>query len=337
MSSDPHYDAKLDGTIGCLFWGMLAATGLWGIGALQMWYYFDKYRNDKKAHIILVCLVFASDTCHQGLIMHALYMYCIRRWGNLDALSYLTTSLYQDVTLNGITGYMVQCFFVHRIWAFKKNILVVSGIFILITANLVLQFVYVALGAHLPTFTSLLSIKAISLSINALTAVCDVLISIAMCQDLYRAKTGFAWSDSVINRLMLFAINSGLVTSLCAVGSLLFYLALPKTLVYFGLYLTIGRLYQNSLLATLNARKYILSGGNNSQPESHSLPNRTSGRRVALGRGSDQTKTGTQIQVQIETIQDYSGMSEMEKDIDAATRDDMSSTGRDVKVNASAV
>ncbi|KAK7468478.1 hypothetical protein VKT23_002987 [Stygiomarasmius scandens] len=73
---------------------------------------------------------------------------------------------------------------------------------------------------------------------------------------------------------MLFSINTGMVTSLCACCSLLFILVLDeRRLVYICFYFIIGRLYSNSLLATLNARQRIRGDSpDNDDNDPFSLP-----------------------------------------------------------------
>ncbi|KAJ7088888.1 hypothetical protein B0H15DRAFT_1022378 [Mycena belliarum] len=64
-------------------------------------------------------------------------------------------------------------------------------------------------------------------------------------------------TETMVNRLILFTINTGLLTSLCAIASLVSLIVSPKTLIYASFYFCIGRLYSNSLLASLNARNII--------------------------------------------------------------------------------
>jgi len=52
-------------------------------------------------------------------------------------------------------------------------------------------------------------------------------------------------------------MNTGLLTSICAVASLVSITAAPNTFYYIGFFFCIGRLYCNSLLAALNVRKNI--------------------------------------------------------------------------------
>jgi hypothetical protein len=52
-------------------------------------------------------------------------------------------------------------------------------------------------------------------------------------------------------------------------------LASPTTFIYIAFYFTLGRLYNNSLLATLNARQMIRGGGADDQEVSLSLQGMT--------------------------------------------------------------
>lgn len=93
--------------------------------------------------------------------------------------------------------------------------------------------------------------------VNALGAVVDVLIAASLCTLLQRSRTGFKKSDSMISKLMLFTVNTGLLTSIFAVLSLATFLAYPNTLIYVTFFFCLGRLYSNSLLASLNCRRII--------------------------------------------------------------------------------
>ncbi|KAK0226651.1 hypothetical protein IW262DRAFT_1294826 [Armillaria fumosa] len=215
---------------GALFIGMVMAAVLrLGLGSGVTWYYFDNYRRDSmfltssrpfdRNDVFFTRL---SDTIHQILITHVLYYYTISHFGDTNALENIVWTLYVKVIFNAITGFLVQSFFAYRIWTFRKNLAVLSVIVLLILGEVGTSVAYVGGGAHLPTFADLKKLKPLSMSINVLAAAGDVLISVAICIFLNDAKSGFAWSNNVINRLMLFAINTGMFTSICACASLLF-------------------------------------------------------------------------------------------------------------------
>ncbi|PBK63254.1 hypothetical protein ARMSODRAFT_1088781 [Armillaria solidipes] len=268
-------DLTLHSTFGALYVGMVVSAALWGVSCVQTWYYFNNYRRDI---LVLRCGVFAcwlSDTIHQCLITHVLYSYTISHFGGTDYLEKIVWSLYAEIIFNGVTGFLVQSFFTYRIWT-SCNQLKTSSLLVL--AELGTSVAYMIQGGHLPTFVELKELKPPSMSINVIAAAGDVAISAAIFTFLNGAKSGFAWSNHIINRL-IFSINTGLLTSIRACCSLISILSLPNTLVYFAFYYTskspeifesaqIVKLppfhsraihdplavYSNSLLATLNAR-----------------------------------------------------------------------------------
>jgi len=130
--------------------------------------------------------------------------------------------------------------------------------------------VWVILAMQLKTYDELLTISPITISINALSTATDVLIAGSLCFMLRRSRTGFRKSDTMINTLMLFVVNTGVLTSCCAIAALIALVASPFTLIYASFYFCIGRLYTNSLLATLNARELIRRNAN-ADDNSHML------------------------------------------------------------------
>ncbi|KAF5316761.1 hypothetical protein D9619_006843 [Psilocybe cf. subviscida] len=121
---------------------------------------------------------------------------------------------------------------------------------------------FTTMSLHYETFLQLATLKYLSITVNALAAACDVLIAATLCLLLHFSRTGFHRSDTMINKLILFSVNTGFLTSLCAVASLISIVVAGNTFLYIAFFFCIGRLYTNSLLATLNARKMIRVAGN---------------------------------------------------------------------------
>ena len=70
------------------------------------------------------------------------------------------------------------------------------------------------------TFANLTKIVDLSRSINILAAIGDVAIAGCLIFLLNRSRTGFKHSENVINKLILFTINTGALTSLFAIMSM---------------------------------------------------------------------------------------------------------------------
>ncbi|KAL0576605.1 hypothetical protein V5O48_005362 [Marasmius crinis-equi] len=282
----------LDDTFGWLYIGTVLAMALWGVTCIQTWWYFDNYPKDNKWLKLTVFTTFLLDTLHQALITYAIYIYVIQNFGDTTFAVSVDWSLYIEIVVNALTAWVVQSFFTYRIWTLRKNIPITVIVYLFVLANLGSSLAFVAQGMsqNLDTFAKFTKLKNLSMMVAFLSA----------------SKTGFSWSNHIINRLMLFSINTGILTAACACASLLFILALPNTLVYFGFYLTIGRLYTNSLLATLNARNLIRNQRGRSEPSQYD----TTSNNMALqdrGKSRGQTSVSHGITVQIETIKNYSG------------------------------
>ncbi|KAF5378715.1 hypothetical protein D9757_010759 [Collybiopsis confluens] len=191
-----------------------------------------------------------------------------------------------EVLFNGFSAFAVQSFLTWRIWRLGRNHWIIGIVMALVLAEFVSwthgipsnnvlgeAFGFIAL-ARVKTFVELATeLKGLSVTVNALAAAGDMLIAGTLTFLFQTSKTG---TDTMLNKLTVFAVNTGLLTSLCAIGSLVFILAAPNTFIYISFFFCMGRLYTNSLLATLNARKTIRAAGDKVQSASHALNNHSS-------------------------------------------------------------
>ncbi|PAV17529.1 hypothetical protein PNOK_0759400 [Pyrrhoderma noxium] len=251
----------LDNTMGVLFVGVLLGMALWGAGCVQVYYYYNRYPKDELWIKCLVFVVWALDTTHQGMITHTAYTYLVTEYGNLNFLGIIVPTLLYEVIISAIICLFVQSFFVLRIWKLShKNIYITVVLLALVLAEFLSCAIYTEKALKLKTYQNLAKIVNLSRTINVLSAASDVAIAMALIWLLQQSRTGFRRSDNMINRLILFSLNTGLLTSLDAIMSLVTITVFPTTFIYIMFFVTISRLYTNSLMATLNSRK-SLSGG----------------------------------------------------------------------------
>ncbi|KAH9979932.1 hypothetical protein BGW80DRAFT_1271421 [Lactifluus volemus] len=86
----------------------------------------------------------------------------------------------------------------------------------------------------------------------------DILNVVAMCWYLYRKRTGLTRSDTTIKTLMTYCISTGLLSSIIALMSFIFFYTAPTTLLSDALFGTVDKCHVNSLLAMLNSRESML-------------------------------------------------------------------------------
>ncbi|KAJ7802424.1 hypothetical protein B0H14DRAFT_1661168 [Mycena olivaceomarginata] len=107
--------------------------------------------------------------------------------------------------------------------------------------------------------------KAIMTKQSAAALPCDVVITAALTHVLKGRKGGIEVTRSIIKTLTINAVSRGVLTALCAAVNMILFLVQPDTFYfYLGLVLS-GKLYMNSMLATLNTRQHLRRRGQNSQ------------------------------------------------------------------------
>lgn len=94
----------------------------------------------------------------------------------------------------------------------------------------------------------------------ATIAVAEVLITGSLCVLLYDygSGSGFPRTKRLLNTLVVYAVNRCLLTSLVAIADLVIAIEVQDPWSI-GLDFVIGKLYANSLLASLNSRKHLRS------------------------------------------------------------------------------
>ncbi|KAK0488405.1 hypothetical protein IW261DRAFT_133 [Armillaria novae-zelandiae] len=109
----------------------------------------------------------------------------------------------------------------------------------------------------LSSYLDILRIRTAVYVVFSTDVLADFFIAATTCYYLHKGgtMTGFSSTTKVIVSLMRFAVMSGLTTSACSLFSLLAYIAWPNSFVYLAIHFTLPKLYINSLLAMLNARK----------------------------------------------------------------------------------
>ncbi|KAJ3865321.1 hypothetical protein EV359DRAFT_80590 [Lentinula novae-zelandiae] len=256
--------ATLDNTMGAMFIGVLFAAVLYGAACIQTWYYYI-HQKDRWPLRFLVAAVMIVDTLHQALIAHTVYTYLISNFGNTSELLNTVWSLLAEVLVNvRILDYHLG------IWATSDH-----------RSDYRASRPYLFKGSYNPPIINeggrqsypvitvswlIESGNGLSITVNVLAAVADTYIAGLLTLLLHTSRTGFQRSDSIINKLIIFSINTGALTSLCAIASMLSILLAPATFIYISFFFCMGRLYANSLLATLNIRTLMRKeGGSNVQ------------------------------------------------------------------------
>ncbi|KAI0044644.1 hypothetical protein FA95DRAFT_1608375 [Auriscalpium vulgare] len=117
----------------------------------------------------------------------------------------------------------------------------------------------VCLSLRDPRFSEMQKLTGTAVSGLVLGVSADITLAVSLAHYLHRGRSGLKRSDTLINKLILYAVTTGFVPSVNNVLNLIFYVTYPNDFYYQFFNFQVCKLYTNSFLATLNSRASLRS------------------------------------------------------------------------------
>ncbi|KIP12549.1 hypothetical protein PHLGIDRAFT_124074 [Phlebiopsis gigantea 11061_1 CR5-6] len=277
--------SEYSSTLGALLIGALLAVFLSGIVTMQVLVYYGLYPNDRAMIKSIVSVIWFLDLLHTAMICSANWMYLITHFGgDLSSQKILWPISYDEsnmppaskvtIALTAIVTFLVHCFFTSRVYSIsKQKWFVAAPLGLLAFLRVVSAMTCTAQMVHAKTWVTFRQ-KSAWLFTTGLTisAVLDFFIALALIMYLQKSRTGWKAMDQLIDTIILYTIESGLLTSVVAILSLICWVTMSNNLIFLALHFTISKLYANSFLATLNARKTLQQRSHKSSTGDNQLP-----------------------------------------------------------------
>ncbi|KAI8972396.1 hypothetical protein BD414DRAFT_425817 [Trametes punicea] len=175
---------SLDNSYGAVLLGTYFGLILFGLTAHQAWRYFGMYPKDRRALKVLICSVSSrsrslAETLTSALTVHICYYYLVENYFNPSALRvgtwYVSAVYYYDCFLIGIALSMPVFCLVLKCTKFGSG------------------------NSH----------KARHSSHHLLEHSPDTLLTSVLILVLHESRTGFQRTDSMINRMITYSVNTG--------------------------------------------------------------------------------------------------------------------------------
>ncbi|KAF8645854.1 hypothetical protein AX16_007512 [Volvariella volvacea WC 439] len=255
----PIHLPNLDTTLGAAFLGNTFAIALYGVTTLQTIVYIRNSHRDWLPFRLLIVFLWILDTLHSAFTTHGLYFYLITNYANPIAIASPTWTLLAQVYITCISDFIVRSVFTRRIWVLSGRRYFLPMVIMLITCFVFATGVGFATRGFQDITFARLTAHSEWMLYSALGAgvVADVLIAGSLCILLYKNHTGFQRADSLVNILIIYSINTGLLTTICAAGCFITFAIWPYEFIFMGIYFSLGKLYLNSLLGLLNSREAL--------------------------------------------------------------------------------
>ncbi|RPD54855.1 hypothetical protein L227DRAFT_615868 [Lentinus tigrinus ALCF2SS1-6] len=283
-STPPSFIAipALDNTFGALLIGTFLGLMLYGVLLQQLFRYSRLYTEDVVLLKVLVGTVIVLETFHTVISAHICYNYLVSNYFTPWNLLFGNWSIDLLPLSSGLVILTSQSFFARRVVAIGGKFRWIAGIAIVLFVGELAFYAAATVKAFmLPTFKDFLSVTWFISTGSAMAVTADFLLTSVLIISLRRSRTGFKQTDSTIDVLILFAVNTGLITgylqllacvlfmaelttqrpSLCNILGIVFALILPSNLIYAAVGIVGTKLYATTLLAALNSRKSLVARG----------------------------------------------------------------------------
>ncbi|EIW52147.1 uncharacterized protein TRAVEDRAFT_53575 [Trametes versicolor FP-101664 SS1] len=265
---------SLDSTIGAVLLGAIFGSMLYGLTVHQTYRYFKLYPKDRLFLKSLVLTILIFETLHTAVWIIVIYRYAITDAFNLVNILRSHWSIPLTFLITGLAVFACQTFYVYRVFRLdpRHRWLVIGPAVIAMFGGLGFALaagIEVFLAA--PFIVDLQKFSWLVSSAYGFDVVTDVILTSTLVVALHKMRTGFEQTDSVVDTLIMYAINTGLLTSIISIIAFIFAIVIPGNLIYAAVSIVGSKLYANSVLAALNSRQSV---GNRLQEDNTIVFNR---------------------------------------------------------------
>ncbi|KAJ7734332.1 hypothetical protein DFH07DRAFT_928481 [Mycena maculata] len=251
---------------------ILASLGDWGLfGALtvQLYLYYQAFPSDRPYIKSLVYIVYSLQLVQTIITAVDSFAAFGSGFGNYVALTELHLSWFSEVIVTSMISLMVQSFYAFRLYSFSKSriipvLIVTASLAVSVSGFITAQF------SHKAGYVTTINNRRTSISAGVWlsgSALIDVIIAVSMTYYLIIRDTGFRQTHALISKLIRLTIETGALTALAALATLILYLGFPGKGYFILTVNFVPALYANTLLAILNSRLQIV-GGRSTYPTS---------------------------------------------------------------------
>ncbi|KAJ7239268.1 hypothetical protein C8J57DRAFT_1372761 [Mycena rebaudengoi] len=263
----------VDDLLGPWLIGVIVSSIVFGVTCLQIYLYYTKYSSrDSKYLKLFVGFAMFVDTLHLVFISMAFYESTVTNFGDYGELGVAPWSLDAQIFVGGLLETLVQIFYAVRVWLLSGRSLLMPILIVLCSfGELALGIAYTVGALRTAVFkNSAVNIPYATGSL-AFGVACDFFITTSMIYWLLKGRSQFRRTNTALNTLILYTINSGLFVMIFAICCLITFLTLTTTLIYAFFFFVASRLYLCSLLSVLNSREHVRGQLYNNQNTDHPM------------------------------------------------------------------
>ncbi|KAK0241103.1 hypothetical protein EDD85DRAFT_948199 [Armillaria nabsnona] len=242
--------------------GYLLNWGLFGTLSVQLYLYYLAFPTDRQPIKYLVYGVYIVEFVQTMLITNDAFARFGYGFGELEALTAVHFSWLVVPVMGAIAASVGQGFYAYRIYILSRSRIVPAFVICVSLTSFVAAIIAGVLVFKASDITKL-NDRATSISLGiscAGYALCDIVIAICMTYILTRRNTSFPQTRILITKLIRLTIETGSLTTVVALATLILFYVSPHQIFYETPSLVISKMYANTIYMVLNSRIRIMGG-----------------------------------------------------------------------------
>ncbi|KAK0486440.1 hypothetical protein IW261DRAFT_797893 [Armillaria novae-zelandiae] len=284
--------------------GYLLHWGLFGTLSVQLYLYYLAFPNDRQFIKCLVYGLYIVEFVQTMLITHDAFAMFGYGFGDIEALTDIHFYWLSIPVMGGLTAGVGQVFYAYRIFSLSKSRIIPIFVTCLSLICYVAALFTCVYSFQAGNVTKLDNRKA-SIAIGiwcGTSALCDVVIAICMIYFLTLGRnTDFHRTRIMVTKLIRLIIETGSVTAIVALLSLILFLVVPDKSFYVTPGLVMAKLYANTVYIVLNSRFRIM-GGRDAYTFSNDMEMTTTMRRDMPSHSIHSTQRTEGVQRQLSVV-----------------------------------
>ncbi|KAI0710218.1 hypothetical protein C8Q76DRAFT_741557 [Earliella scabrosa] len=251
---DPYFYLKWN--LGVVLSGLAITGAIFGVSCAQLSVYARHYWGEDRSLLkTIVTCVWSLDCLHLALYTYTIYHFLVFKHADFIGQLQLPWTSNAQLVINTTLVALVQLFYVLRVWSLCKYIAVISWLVIMVAACWATGILLVVKSATAESVADITTLGNYVIASNALIAGTDIAITVTLVLLLYTSRVSGSRSKRLITRLIFYTINTGIMTSVCALLALVTNLTNRDKNLYILFSYVGASLYAVSMIASLNARE----------------------------------------------------------------------------------
>ncbi|KAI0065249.1 hypothetical protein BV25DRAFT_1913863 [Artomyces pyxidatus] len=284
-------------TFGLIVVGTILGSLFYGMTLLQTGLYFGKFGQGtaRPSLTVLVIVLCVFDSLSWVLEVYTTWYYFVANYAVPSALAIPLWALKLEPFFTYTVSFIAQMFFIEKIYLLSRSKLIGGILTLLSLTAWVLGLTIMAIVFADNVLNNPLMAK-VNIGQKTLSTLIEVLVAAGMCYLFSSRQTGAKSTDSMLQRLIIFALSRGVVMSVIQICYTIVVFSYPNQLYWVIFHFMLGKLSCNSVLASLNVREIMRGGSYASSSGGHnSFALQSTGVPGRNGIVADSNQVGTRI------------------------------------------